>query len=68
LKRPRFGYRRLHTMLKREGETVNHKRIYRLYRAEGLSVRTKRRKRMAAAPRTVLPQRQGPTSAGAWTS
>lgn len=53
--RPRFGYRRLHLLLRREGEQVNHKRIYRLYRLEGLSVRTKRRKRMVAAPRTVLP-------------
>lgn len=54
-KRPRFGYRRLHLLLRREGHGVNHKRVYRLYKAEGLSVRTKRRKRMAAAPRTVLP-------------
>jgi len=53
--RPRFGYRRLHLLLRREGVVVNHKRIYRLYRLEGLSVRTKRRKRMVAAPRTVLP-------------
>ncbi len=53
--RPRFGYRRLHLLLRRDGEQVNHKRVYRLYRLEGLSVRTKRRKRMVAAPRTVLP-------------
>ena len=53
--RPRFGYRRLHLLLRREGEQVNNKRVYRLYRLEGLSVRTKRRKRMVAAPRTVLP-------------
>ena len=30
--RIRFGYRRLHVMLRREGFEVNHKRIYRLYR------------------------------------
>jgi putative transposase len=53
--RPRWGYRRLHLLLRRDGELVNHKRVYRLYRAEGLSVRTKRRRRMAASPRTVLP-------------
>jgi putative transposase len=53
--RPRFGYRRLHLLLRRDGEQVNHKRVYRLYCLEGLSVRTKRRKRMVAAPRTVLP-------------
>lgn len=53
--RPRWGYRRLHLLLRRGGDLVNHKRVYRLYRAEGLSVRTKRRRRMAASPRTVLP-------------
>lgn len=55
-KRPRFGYRRLWQLLRRAGEVVNHKRVYRLYRAEGLSVRRKLRKRMAAAARkTELP-------------
>jgi putative transposase len=42
--RPRFGYRRLHVLLRREGITVNHKRVARLYRAEGLAVRQRRRK------------------------
>lgn len=56
MKRPRWGYRRLWLLLKREGEQVNHKRVYRLYRAEGLSVRRKARKRMVSATRkTVLP-------------
>jgi putative transposase len=45
--RPRFGYRRLHVLLRREGRTVNHKRIYRLYRQEGLTVRRRARKRVA---------------------
>jgi putative transposase len=54
-KRPRFGYRRLHVLLRREGFTVNHKRIYRLYRAESLAVRRKHRRRIAAGLRTVLP-------------
>jgi putative transposase len=45
--RPRFGYRRLHVLLRREGFRVNHKCVYRLYRAEGLAVRRKRRKRVA---------------------
>ena len=52
--RPRFGYRRLHLLLRREGVHVNHKRIYRLYRLEGLSVRAKRRKRLVSAPREAL--------------
>jgi len=45
--RPRFGYRRLHVLLRREGVIVNHKRIERLYREEGLAVRRRRRKRVA---------------------
>jgi putative transposase len=53
--RPRFGYRRLHLMLRRAGLMVNHKRIYRLYRLEGLTVRIKRRKRLAASPRVAPP-------------
>ena len=43
--RPRFGYRRLHILLDREGVAVNHKRVYRVYRAAGLQVRRRRRKR-----------------------
>ncbi len=42
--RPRFGYRRLHILLRREGITINHKRIARLYREEGLAVRCRKRK------------------------
>lgn len=29
--RRRFGYRRLHALLRREGNDANHKRIFRLY-------------------------------------
>ena len=45
--RVRYGYRRLHVLLRREGWPVNHKRIYRLYRLDGLVIRQKtpRRKR-----------------------
>lgn len=45
--RPRFGYRRLHALLRREGEMVNHKRVYRVYRAAGLAVPRRKRKRVA---------------------
>jgi len=45
---PRFGYRRLHVLLRREGLMINHKRVYRLYREEGLAVRRRRRKRAAS--------------------
>ncbi|UQN08019.1 IS3 family transposase [Deinococcus sp. QL22] len=53
--RPRFGYRRLHVMLRREGYRVNHKRIYRIYRVEGLSVRRKVRKKLVAGERGQKP-------------
>jgi len=51
--RPRYGYRRLTVLLRREGWGINHKRIYRIYRDEGLMVRTKRRKKRAAHVRVV---------------
>jgi putative transposase len=53
--RPRWGYRRLHVLLKRDGHDVNHKLVFRLYRAEGLAVRRKKRKRMAASVRVLPP-------------
>jgi putative transposase len=54
VERPRFGYRRLHVLLRRRGWQVNHKRVYRMYRAEGLAVRRKKRKRLAAGLRVML--------------
>ena len=30
--RRRFGYRRIHDLLTREGHEVNHKRVWRLYK------------------------------------
>lgn len=53
--RPRFGYKRLTTMLRREGFQVNHKRVYRIYSRLGLAVRRKRRKRASQAPRMARP-------------
>lgn len=58
--RVRFGYRRLHVMLRREGWKVNHKRIYRLYRQEGLEMRTRKRKKLASRARVPLSQASGP--------
>jgi len=58
--RRRFGYRRLHVFLRREGVTVNHKRVYRIYRDEGLSVRRRGRKRVAREARLPLPTPIGP--------
>lgn len=52
--RRRFGYRRLHVLLRREKFRVNHKRVYRLYREEKLGLRRKRgRKRLPASTARV---------------
>jgi putative transposase len=53
--RPRYGYRRLTVLLRREGWKINHKRIYRLYREGDLTVRIKRRKKLASRPRVRPP-------------
>lgn len=42
---PRYGYRRLHVMLLREGEHINVKRTYRLYKQAGLTLKKKSKKR-----------------------
>ena len=47
----RYGYRRLTVLLRREGWTVNAKRIYRLYTEEQLIVRTKQRRKIARRQR-----------------
>lgn len=49
--KPRFGYRRTHILLGREGVVVNHKRVQRVYRKLGLSVRRTKRKRLMRVPR-----------------
>jgi len=53
-KRRRFGYRRLHVLLRREGLVVNHKRTERIYREERLSLRIRRRRRLASQGRVEL--------------
>jgi putative transposase len=40
--RKRFGYRRIHALLQREGQQVNHKRVYRLYKEAKLSLKKRR--------------------------
>lgn len=52
--RRRFGYRRLHVLLRREGEMLNRKKTYRLYREEGLSVRRRRGRKKANGTRAPL--------------
>jgi len=52
--RRRFGYRRLAVLLRRAGQRINHKKVYRIYREEGLAVRRRKRKKLAAGVRIVL--------------
>lgn len=51
----RYGYLRLHALLKREGLVTNLKRTYRHYRQEGLQVRTKKRRKLPRRDR-IAPQ------------
>lgn len=52
----RYGYRRIHVLLRREGWQVNRKRTYRLYRDAGLAVRRRKRKRIGPFERKPLPR------------
>lgn len=51
----RYGYKRIHTLLLREGFEVNHKRLYRMYCEEGLGLRIKRKRKRASHTRVPLP-------------
>src|ERR1700740_10093 len=47
--RVRYGYRRIHVLLRREGWRVNARRVWRLYREMGLQLRSKTPKRRVKA-------------------
>jgi putative transposase len=53
--RRRFGYRRLHVLLRREGFVVNHKRLFRIYREERLMVRKRGGRKRAVGTRAPIP-------------
>lgn len=52
--RPRFGYRRLWLLFRREGWAVNHKRVHRLYKIVGLQLRYKNKKKRPSHARVPL--------------
>ena len=52
--RRRFGYRRLHVLLRREGEIVNKKRVQRIYREERLTVRRRGGRKRAVGTRRPI--------------
>ncbi len=53
--RRRFGYRRLHILLRRDGIIINRKKTQRLYREEGLTVRRRKGRKRAVGTRTRPP-------------
>ena len=52
--RRRFGYRRLHILLAREGVMLNHKKLFRLYREERLGVRKRGGRKRALGTRSPM--------------
>ena len=58
--RRRFGYRRLHILLAREGIIMNHKKFRRLYREERLQVRRRSGRKRALGTRAPMALPQGP--------
>ncbi len=57
--RRRFGYRRLHWLLGREGVVINHKKFRRLYREERLQVRRRGGRKRALGTRAPMTIPQG---------
>jgi putative transposase len=58
--RRRFGYRRLLILLRREGQEINHKKLFRLYREERLSVRRRGGRKRALGTRAPMTLPQAP--------
>lgn len=58
--RRRFGYRRLHVLLKRKGYVINHKKLFRLYREEKLAVRRRGGRKRAIGTRAPMTVRMTP--------
>lgn len=52
--RRRFGYRRLHLLLAREGHVMNQKKLRRLYTVEKLQVRRRGGRKRAVGTRAPM--------------
>lgn len=58
--RRRFGYRRLHILLRREGIELNRKKLFRLYRKERPTVKKRGGRKRALGTRAPMALPQGP--------
>jgi putative transposase len=70
-KNPRYGYRRVWAMLRREGWRVNRKRVHRLWRKEGLKVpegkQRKRRRLLEGTSENGCTRRRAERSDHVWS-
>jgi putative transposase len=53
--RPRYGYRRIHMLLRREGSAINIKRVRRIYQLESLQLRHRLSRRKHASLHRGIP-------------
>lgn len=60
--RRRFGYRRLHDLLRPKYPAVNHKKVYRLYREANLAVRRRKKVRRQSSERQQLSSAAAPNA------
>ena len=65
--RVRYGYKRIHVLLRREGWAIIKKRVHRLYRLEGLQIRAKRPRRHVSAARRQPPRARPTAPNQAWS-
>jgi transposase InsO family protein len=65
--RVRYGSRRLHILLMREGWKINHQRVYRLYKEEGQNLRLKNRGRGLVRQVYICLNRHARMRSGAWS-
>jgi len=65
--RVRYGYKRIHVLLKREGIHVNHKRVHRLYCLEGLQIKARRPRRHVSASHRQPPRVRASAPDVAWS-
>lgn len=65
--RVRYGYKRIHVLLRREGWRINHKRVHRLYCELGLQLRSRRPRRHVSAAHRQPPKRLARRVNEAWS-